>query len=551
MPDGGMAGQDARKTNHQIHLIFDFTFEGTTPAEALTGLPLARVAAADWVHPARLAPDAKRRVGEATLWDWAAWDISPDLHPYVHGILNSDFGEAAVKQPLLLRLAPAAAALLEGRYRGSPAEQPAETGIVVTLGHSPRLAAMPAAERLLIADARAGLAMPLVLEGITLHLFRTNIGLAVVSVRIVARESGADIAPSVLVELLPRLCDERRSPALAWRGDWSTSAAPRFSLGRLVKRLIEPAGCRVALRERVYSYCVLVCGVEIDPEQARDVGFRISRHYNSVYRPASDRQGTVFVQTFDTVLHASSREGACTIVTPEPPEGEERVEFLQNWIQQAHPRVYLPLQVAAIHEYVALLGLAQGAGVHIDPESADSATITAMKSLSHRFLLFRLRYRLVHVSAISVHDLAYAGTAKALGLDELAAKIGRDLLTVERHLVELAADRALALERQQARRERDRERRAALYAAIAGGALAYITLASFGDHLSEFVTEFWSRPRDPITVIKTAFQILGVGLAVWGFSYAWRRQRGGHTELEHLGEHESHEVLLSKGRKGD
>jgi hypothetical protein len=204
-----------------------------------------------------------------------------------------------------------------------------------------------------------------------------------------------------------------------------------------------------------------------------------------------------------------------------------------------------------MHEYVALLGLAQGAGVHIDPDFADKATIAAMKSLSHRFLLFRLRYRLVHVSAISVHDLAYAGTAKALGLDELAAKIGRDLLAVERHLVELAADRALALEREHAKRERERESRAALYAAIAGGALAYVTLASFGDHFSDFATEFWKHPGDTGTLIKTAFQILGVGLAVWGFSYAWRRQRSGHTELEHLVEHEAHEVLLSRGRKGD
>src|SRR5690348_11629496 len=121
MPEGGMAGGDATKTSHRIHLIFDFTFEGTTPAVALTGLPLARVAAADWVHPARLASDAKRSIGKATLWDWSAWDISPDLHPYVHGILNSYFGEDPVKQPLLLRLSAAATALLEGRYRGSPA----------------------------------------------------------------------------------------------------------------------------------------------------------------------------------------------------------------------------------------------------------------------------------------------------------------------------------------------------------------------------------------------------------------------------------------------
>lgn len=538
-----MAGPTGTATSHRIHLIFDFTFDSVTPANVLTSMQLARVAEPDLVHPSRLAPDATRRIGEATLWDWAAWDISPDLHPYVHGILNSDFGERPVDQPMLLRLSPAAVALLEGRYRGSPAEPPLESGFVLPLGRSSRLARLPIAERLVIVDEEAGSAVPVVLEGITLHLFRTKIGLAVVSIRIVGRDAGAEVGPEVLVEMLPRLCDERRTPALAWHAGWSVPGAPRFSLGQTVSRLIEPAGCRLSARERVYTYCVLVGSSSLLPEQVHDVGFRLSRHYTSVYRPAGGFDGTVFVQSFETVLHVSSPEGACTIVTAGAPDAGPRVEFLDNWIRQAHARVYLPLQVAALHEYVALLGLAQGAGVHIDPESADEATIAAMKSLSHRLLLFRLRYRLVHVSAISVHDLVYTGTAKALGLDSLAAKIGRDLLSVERHLVELAADRALALERQHAARQRQRERNAAPLVAVGSGALAYITIASFGDHLSQMLEQILPIRKFPIEVV---FQACGIALGIWMFCYTWARQSSGHSESEHLIEHAMHEVAVAR-----
>jgi hypothetical protein len=539
----GTTGQALEMTDHRINLFYDFTTPADDTAERIAALRLAQVNSIDWIHPDRLVLDAERPIGEAGLWDWAAWSVSPDFHTYVRDLLNSSTTPQPIVQPLRLVRSDVVKALLEGRYRSPPGTGPATTGLVLRLGNSPRLRELAAASSVLIDGGTAGYAIQVEIESVALHLFRTRVGVVVPRLRLVSREHGADIPPEMLVEIVPRLGDERHHPPFAWKSDWTSETSSRFAMGPLLWRLIEPAGCAISERQRVYSYATVVVDAPGDPTYVQELAFRLSRHYSAVYHPTESFLGTVFTRPFETVLHAASREGGCTLVMPTA--AATPVEYLNTWIDQAYAHVYLPLQVAAFHEYIALLGMAQGAGVHIDPNAHDDDTIKALKDLSHRFLLFRLRYRLLQVSAITVHELAYAGTAQALGIEALSTKISRDLVEVERRLVEISSEHLAALRAARAARERAREKRVAWITAIGTAALAYITMASFADHLVEFMKNWSNRTGPYLFGVELVLQLLGFGLCGWSvYRVVWWTGGSAH-DIEHLVEHEMTELKLA------
>jgi hypothetical protein len=526
-------------TEHRVSLFFDFTFTGDHVADRLVRTELARAADADWVHPSRLAADAARPIAHATLWDWTAWHLSPDFDPAVHSVLTSS-NSASRDQALCLCWSAAARALLEGRYRAEAGQAGHKAGLVLALGTGPHWRDLAARTSALLDGGPAGFAVEVDIESITAHVFDTGVGLVVPRLRLRPRQRDADIPPELLVELVPRLGDERRRAAFAWLDDWSVAGSPRFSLSGLMQRLVEPAGGRLVKRERTYTYTTLVASQPI--AAPRDVAYRLSRHYGASYHPTSDFLGTIFVQPFETVLHAASREAGCTGV---PPGAGPPLEFLNNWLAQADSYAYFPLQVAAMHEYVALLGMAQGVLLPIDPDAHDQHTIAALKNLNHRFLLFRLRYRLVHVSRITAHELAFRATVEALGIEALSTKIARDLVEVERRLIELAADRAQAAEAESAARERRRERKYAALTGVGSAALSYITMATFGDHFAEFLHHYWELPEWVYFCLELFCQLLGIGLAAWSFHYSVFWKHGDHHEVEHVAEHAENELKLA------
>ncbi len=530
-------------TEHCVSLFFDFTFAGGDASERVAGLQLAQTAHDDWLHPARLAAGAARPIGKASVWDWTAWDLSPDFHPFARDVLNSASSDIQVPQPLRLSRSASAKALLEGRYRAPAGERPGPSGLVLTLGTAGRLCDMDGAQEVLLDGGAAGVAVGVEIESLTVHMFRTGVGLIVPRLRLKPLKPGADIAPGLLIEIIPRLGDERRHAGFGWLDGWTAPDPPRFTLSTLMRRLIEPAGCRLAERERTYTYVTVVAG-ELAAGAERDIAFRLSRHYNAIYRPAPDFPGTIFVQPFETVLHAASREGACTLVTPG--RNGPAAEFLGTWLEQSDPHAYFPLQVAAVHEHVALLELAQGAGTPIEPGAHDPATIAKLRALRDRFLLFRLRYRLLQVSSITAHEMAFAATVQALGIEALSTKIARDLIEVERRLVELAAERASDMQLADAARDRRRERRIAPLTGLASGALAYITMASFGDHLVGFFKDYRPIPEDMKFVLEVFFQVIGVALACWSFYYSVWWKHGDHHEVEHVIQHQQTELRLAR-----
>ena len=530
--------------DHRIHLMFGLALDDLDAGVRLAALKIEDVAASGLVHPSRLAYDAPRPIADRAIWESAESDVSPDLYPFVHAILDSRLN--GLEKPSRLRLSPSGLNLANGRYRrpsiatNAPSEMKA--------GFSVRLAGA--------SKSRLGLpetnvdepqdAFWIVVESIDVHLFRTKFGVVNLSCRVFA-DVGHVFASETLVELLPRLCDARGTGHLSWRDVMTDLALRQFPPSVLVSDLVGAARCRLVPRDRIYSFSVIVFDAALPNAAARDLAFRLSRHYNARYRPTDDFAGTVLIHPFETVLHAMSREGTSTVITRTTDEGVD-VEFLTAWISQSHARVYVPLQIAAFHEHVVLLDLAQGSGLRIDLNGSSKAETLRLRALCERFLLFRLQYRLSQVSSLTMHDLAYAATEQALGLKTLSEKISRDMLAVERRLVEIADVRATAFETQREARGRRLESNFAVIAGIGSAALTYLTLTTVAEHIIKSLPPLVLAKFLPVNI---AIQLIAVSLAIVAGVYNWQRQRLNHDEFEHYVEHAEEHLVIENARDAD
>jgi hypothetical protein len=493
--------------DHRIHLFFDFRFDRKSDVgDRLTKLKLQEVALRGWFHPDRSEHK------DAPVWEWADWGVSSDLHPYVRSILDSrpyegrtgSADDRRVDKARILRTSQFAVNLLAGVYRHAAPEPDTAAGRYPQRGMA-------------LADHHP--LVPVRISEISVHLFRTGTGIAVVSLHLTERRGSVPIDPRALVETLPLLCDERRNPPpLSWREIDSA----RFSLRDIVGHLIgNPShatvagktGCRLAERERTYSYCALQVAGPPESEW-RDIAVRLSRHYNYHYRLPPDFTGTELVEPFANALHVASREGGCALVNVSEPAPD----YLKGWLSQSHAQVYLPLQIAALHEHVNLLEMAQGIGIHIDPSIEDERHVEELRALNERFLLFRLRYRMAQVSRVTQHNLVYGATETALGLTALGEKIGRDLTAVEHHLIDVEENLS--------------ERRAAFLNAAVSGGLAYLVISNVFQHIWEGL-----RPFHPGVVFhglksddlfSLASLVVALFFALVAFRYAWRRARSGY-----------------------
>lgn len=512
-----------RAVDHRLHLFYDFTYKGDTAGDRLTELRLAQIAPPGFLHSTRLTSEAPRAVGDKSAWEWAEFVVSKDLHPFVRSLLDSRLGrDSDSPQSFCIRLSSHGLNLLAGRYVSPVEHGPAQRrvgGLALTYS-----------------DGAGGtVTMPLAIDGVTVHLFQTCVGVAVVTLR--ARDATSGLDPDLLVETLPRLCDERRTPSIGWSDQRAASDEARFTIGTVVRSLVEPGGCHFAERERVYSFCSLRFDGHIDERDRRDLAFRLSRHYSARYRPTPQYDSTFFVEPFDTVLHAASREGACTVVHGSVDDAGRSPEFIGTWMAQAHQRVYLPLQIATLHEHVELLWLAQGAGRHIDPERTDERQVAELENLCNRFLLFRLRYRLAQVSAITMHDLVYRATSEALGLALLVEKIGRDLVAVEQRLT-------VMMEKIQAHHRRVFERRFRIVTSIGSAGLAYLTADTVISRALEVahgwhVATWWQDAQ--------SWRLIAVAIGVVTYAYAWHHERSGGHDSAEMREHAVAEPVLESG----
>ena len=559
--------------DHRVHLMYAFQCDPAAAEAALPKVTLANAAPPNWLHPDRLdtgTPPLRQRL----IWDWTKWDVSPALHPFVRSVLNSYSGQPVPEDPLCLTLSAEGLNLVAGRYR-RPSPRTAEEGkserdkdgLVLALPRQHDLpeAVLNEAPWLIRGPGETGApGARVALDSVRLHLFRTGVGLIVVGLRLAGQVSGGSpIAAGALVTALPLLTHERRDPCLGWADRW-TDQAGRFSLRDILTRLIAPAGCAPGHWDRIYSYCALVYDTPVRPDEARDIAFRLSRHYSMRYRPAPDLPGTEFVAPFENVLHAASREGGCTLINGTADASGTQAELLSTWTTQSHAHVYLPLQVAAMHELVALMEMAQASTRRAPAAPLDTKPL---RELSARFLLFRLHYRFARVSNITMHDQFFEATARALGLDEISDKIARDLLAIERRLTEEERETAhrareeaqqaalAAREAHERSREKDREaarlareeteKRYAVWAGLSSGGLAYLTISAVAEHALKFMQAVESSHVSWHAGAELLGQVLALAGGGLGFRYATRHQRHGLSFAKEILEHEQTEVAIA------
>ena len=551
--------------DHRVHLMYAFQCDPAA-AEALPRTTLAEAALPKWLHPDRLSAGTPP-LADRLIWDWTAWDVSPALHPFVRRVLNSFEGEPIPEAPLCLTLSAEGLNLIAGLYR-RPSPRNAEEGkadrgrdgLVLALPRQHDLPETVLHEASWLVRAPGDTGAPgarIELDHIRLHLFRTGVGLIVVDLRLAGQNRGpSPVAAGALVTVIPLLTHERRTPSLGWADNWTDEAA-RFPLRDALAALIAPAGCVPTGWDRTYSYCALVYNTPIGVGEARDIAFRLSRHYSMRYRPDSGLPGTVFVAPFENVLHAASREGGCTLINGTTDAAGIQAELLSTWTTQSHAHVYLPLQVAALHELVALLGMAQDS---TRPATAKGFDTKFLRRLSERFLLFRLRYRFARVSNITMHDQFFEATAQALGLEEIADKIARDLLVIERRLTEEereTAHRARERAQQEALAIREEtEKRYAVWAGLSSAGLAYLTISAVAGKFLELLGELKKSGISWDSVLELAPQLIpqfvAVAGGVFGFFYATRHQRQGESVAEELVTHQEAEVAIAanEGKMG-
>lgn len=517
-----MAGVTLGLASHRITLFYECRLGGAEIKAAVPTVTIRQAATGseklDWLDPQRLDPGAQRNLGDQKIWRYGPLTVSHDLHPATRSILATavDSGadsasdpSAAVKgKPGCFKLTDQARHLLSGGYRPAKTDAPKadapDQGLVLRL--VPQMA------------QRIGLVTG---SDLTVHLqevmffgFGTGIGLAVIEVEIVLPTEHA--APlTVLIEAAHLLSDERRSrpPLLTWADNSGKPA--RFHLSDLLRPLLQPAGYAVSGERRIFSYTTAVT-TGGDGEQCRDIALRLSRHYNYAYAPVAIASGTEITEPFVNVVHATSLEGAATLVTL-PTDGQQdgsQPEFLTNWLAAAYRPAYLPIAIVAYHEHVALLDLAQSAAIELDFDALPEAQIAELRRLCHRFLAFRLRYRPAQVSFITMHNEFSNSLRRMLGIEPLSQKAAQDAVEAElrlsRHMAERDAALAEAERKHNERRrkevkviERKRERRWAWHGTLVACLLAVLAVLNFAEQMSE----------TPVTFIRGGFDWSGLDVA--------------------------------------
>jgi len=459
--------------------------------------------------PARLDPGHQRSLGGRPLWVRQAGALSADLHPAV----RSAFAGVEGTEPAWLRLSDHGRNLLAGLYRADSNDAASKDAL--------RLALTPAAQRRLGDRLGGATAVPVAVEDVTYHAFRTGLALVVVLLKLMPAQGGIDA--DVLTEAMPVLSDNRRDPSLFF-GD-GTPADARFQFGTVVGALLDAVGLTFERRHRVHSYATLVFADDLPPVEARDLAHRLSRHYSLAYAPPPDHAGTELLQPFANVLHAASLEGAATIVTMGGGGAATMpVEFLRDWLATAFRPTYLPIHLLAYHEHLALLDLAQASAVDIDVDRFSDVEVGALRRLTTRFLAFRLRYRVAQPSRITMHNQFHEALRRALGMQALAEKVARDVTEVEFRLTQIMRDRdekAQAALAEEARKRREleeeqsrvRKRRWRFYAPIASLCVAFVTMLNFLEKAKAILAELLSdgaksdvAARIKLTVNSTTLQ---------------------------------------------
>jgi len=405
------------------------------------------------------------------------------------------------------------------------------------------LAFSDAARKRVAAHAITGTAVVVACRDITLTLFKTGHGFAVVTLEL----SRLDRSKVTAIELLEGQILLARFGTLVWtgiRGDGS-AVSPPFRLADLVRSLVVGDKAK-APPERVTSLTYARFTDPL-PIAARDLfAVHLARHYSSDYQTAAEIEGVVFVRDFETVRHAVALEGAATVVgaTPEAPH---QPDFLHHFRTGTFHRHYVPVALLARHEH-AFLVRRTSAAVLTQGEMSDSLqTVRRLQELREACLIFRLCYRFSELSSVTMHNSLNSAFRQVLSLDRMTRELDSDVETFEEHLRQLRKS-------EESHREDEKHRRYYWVTVIGAGALAGLTMFSITkEFLGIFIHEgppgaveqavtLFGRDVPLAIVPKLAGLVLGILTAIFGWIIAnLRGPKAGHADhktmhlmLEHM-----------------
>ncbi len=518
---------------HAVRVVLPFELRASPGGElvGLTSLGLDKVTLASLTAtPFRLvSPD---RAKPAPIFEVSSFLLGDDLHEVVAVAFGASAASAdASRSTACLKLTAAGQAVVNGvslRPKGDPATLAGYrrgSGPVLHLTRSAR-------ERLAAAGCETRTEVILSIDELQLLLLTSGIGFVVVMLRI------AEPAPDLntVQELVHAITHARRGTL-----GWACLEHPQslFSLHTLVATLLAGTACELIPSNRIFSY-TLAHHALAGAADIQAAAWRLSRHYNSDYLPTKADEGrgsgTVFLQPFESVLHAASLEGVATLVEG---TGEHAAHALAGTMVQR----YFALALLALHEHVMLLRLSErAAGAHaVIGIKSDAAQL---RHLLARFLLFRRRFRIPLASEVTMHNLAYDAFRKALCNDSLDRKMREDVTEASRHLQFVTA---LARKRTADRRERGR----APFQGLLTFMLTLLTSLAAVKELRTIVSEY-VHVEDARWIGTGMFAVCLVMAAIAGW-YATSRHLDSHEieeddNLEALDEH-LHDEAVSVARE--
>ena len=454
--------------------------------------------------------------------------VSDDLIPQVRHLLNAERPELARRW----RLSDEALRLLSNGDLASTSSLSDHREMIV-----PALKLRESAiKRLQGSGISAGL-LKVKLDNVELAWFASGVAFLIASVVL----ERLDDSPLSLFELQEAVHAFSRFNSCCWKPRLSDAPLDdtKFSIGQIVRSLIEPSWPRNVESDRAMTYCYAQLSEHAEPSDLDRLAAFLARHYTSDYAFEPQEAQVTTLKEFANLRHALTREGIASLACP--PRDGDMPQFLQDWHSRSLERAYLPLALVLLHEdsfLSSLLGRATASrGEEDDLEIFDQVINDA--------LLLRLDFRWSYVSAISMHNAFVDAFRAALSLDSRLGVLTEDVNAMAERLQSARA----AVDRQE-REQRD----FSLYtfgiwstAALTG--LTSFTIvkevhdvwvASVGETLQEVVIK-WLRvfaaapgetPHE--MVIKWLPVMVGTFFAfvsVWiGYRYRPRRPRGGKLQ---------------------
>ena len=178
---------------------------------------------------------------------------------------------------------------------------------------------------------------------------------------------------------------------------------------------------------RIFTYVFAKLDQGLDVAERQRLMIQLAGKYTDDYRIDPAAFDERIYQPFESISHLAALEGAATLVENPPFEDRARADFLENYASNAIERRYLPVVVLAYHAFLTLLHLLQDSRSWINLRAPSRQEADDLRDLRDRALEFRLFHRLSYVSLLTMPNEFYHRLASAFGLERMLASADRDV----------------------------------------------------------------------------------------------------------------------------